>query len=58
MLEDRGYDVIFSEGKFFLRHKATWKAKKVGIHVKNLYILEVDGISTKLPTIGKCEKGM
>ena len=31
MLEDRGYDVVFSEGKFFLRHKGTGKAKKVWI---------------------------
>ena len=31
ILEDRGYDVVFSEGKVFLRHKATGKAKKVGI---------------------------
>ena len=23
MLEDKGYDVVFSEGKVFLRHKAT-----------------------------------
>jgi hypothetical protein len=23
MLEDRGYDVVFSDGKAFLRHKAT-----------------------------------
>ena len=23
MLEDKGYDVVFSEGKAFLRHKAT-----------------------------------
>ena len=26
--------------------------------MKNLYRLEVDGISTKLPTVGKCEKAM
>ena len=58
MLEDRGYDVFFSEGKVFLRHKATRQPKKVGIWVKNLYSLEVDGISTELPTVGKCEKAM
>ena len=58
MLEDRGYDVVFSEGNFFLRHKATGQAKKVWIRVKNLYRLDVDVISTKLPTIGKCEKVM
>ena len=58
MLEDRGYNVVFSDGKVFLRHKATWKSKKIGIHVKNLYRLDVDVISTELPTIGKCEKSM
>ena len=52
MLEDIGYDVVFSEGKFFLRHKETRKSKKVGIRFNNLYRLEVDGISTKLPTVG------
>ena len=34
------------------------QAKKVGIRVKNLYILEVDGISTKLPTIGNYKEDM
>ena len=58
MLEDRGYDVVFSEGKFSLRHKATGQAKKIRIHVNNLYILDVDAISTELQTIGKCEKAM
>ena len=46
MLEDRGYDFVFSEGKVFLRHKAIGQAKKVGIRVKNLYRLELYGIST------------
>ena len=58
MLEDRGNDVVFCEGKVFLRHKAIGQAKKVGIRVKNLYRLEVDGISIELPTVGKCEKAM
>ena len=39
MLEDRGYDVVFSEGKVFLQHKATGKAKNIGIRVKNIYNL-------------------
>eukprot|EP00253_Pinus_taeda_P011151 PITA_11151 len=42
MLEDRGYDVIFSKGKVFLRHIATGQVKKIGIQVKNLYKLEVE----------------
>ena len=58
MLEDKGYEVVFSEGKVFLRHKATGQVKKVGIRAKNLYRLEVDGMSTELPTVGKWEKDM
>ena len=58
MLEDKGYDVVFSEGKVFLRYKATGQVKKVGIRAKNLYRLEVDGMSTELPTVGKCKKDM
>ena len=58
MLEDKGYEVVFREGKVFLRHKATGQVKKVGIRAKNLYRLEVDRISMELPTVGKCEKAM
>ena len=42
MLEDRGYDVIFSNGKVFLRHIATGQVKRIGVQVKNLYKLEVE----------------
>ena len=42
MLEDKGYDVVFSKGKAFLRHIATSQTKRIGIRVKNLYKLEVD----------------
>lgn len=31
MLEDKGYDVVFSEGKAFLRHIATGQTKRIGI---------------------------
>ena len=58
MLEDKGYEVVFREGKVFLRHKATRQVKKVGIQAKNLYRLEVDGMSTELPTVGKREEDM
>ena len=34
------------------------QVKKVGIRAKNLYRLEVDGMSTELPTFGKCKKDM
>ena len=53
MLEDRGYDVFFSSGKAYLRHKATSQVKKIGIQIKNLYKLEVDGCTTMM---GKEEK--
>jgi transposase InsO family protein len=53
MLEDRGYDVVFSSGKSYLRHKAMGQVKKIGIRVKNLYMLEVDGCGAM---IGKVEK--
>ena len=31
MLEDRSYDVVFSSGKAYLRHKATGQVKNIGI---------------------------
>eukprot|EP00253_Pinus_taeda_P014171 PITA_14171 len=42
MLEDKGYDVVFSKGRAFPRHIATGQTKRIGIRVKNLYKLEVD----------------
>ena len=42
VLEDKGYDVVFSKGKVFLRHIGTGQTKRIGIRVKNLYKLEVD----------------
>ena len=53
MLEDRGYDVVFSDGKYFLRHKTMGQAKRIGIRVNNLYKLEVDGCATMM---GKVQK--
>jgi len=41
MLEDRGYDIVFSKGKVFLRHVITGQVKQIGSRVKNLYALEV-----------------
>jgi len=46
MLEDKGYDVVFSKGKAFLRHIAMGQTKRIGIRVKNLYKLEVDDCAT------------
>eukprot|EP00253_Pinus_taeda_P013598 PITA_13598 len=53
MLEDRGYDVIFSKGKVFLHHIATRQVKRIGVRVKNLYKLEVEGCIALSP---KAEK--
>ena len=39
ILEDKGYDVVFSEGKAFLRSKATGETWRIGVRVKNLYQL-------------------
>eukprot|EP00253_Pinus_taeda_P018321 PITA_18321 len=46
MPEDKGYDVVFSKGKVFLRHIGTGQTKRIGIQVNNLYKLEVDDSST------------
>ena len=42
MFEDKGYDVVFSEGKAFLRHKTMGQTNKIGVSIKNLYKMEVD----------------
>lgn len=41
VLEDKGYIVVFSEGKVFLRHVATKKVKEIGYRLKNIYKIEV-----------------
>eukprot|EP00253_Pinus_taeda_P036251 PITA_36251 len=46
MLEDKGYDVVFSLGKVFLRHIGTGQTKQIGIQVKNLYKLQVEDWTT------------
>ena len=43
MLEDKGYDVVFSKGKAFLHSKATGETQRIGVRVNNLYQLQVDG---------------
>eukprot|EP00253_Pinus_taeda_P032069 PITA_32069 len=43
MLEDKGYDVVFSKGKSFLRSKTNGETRKIGVRVRNLYQLHVDG---------------
>ena len=34
MLENRVYDIVFSEGKYFLRHKTMGQTKRIGIQKK------------------------
>ena len=51
MLEDIGYDVVFSDEKYFLRHKTTGKTKKLWIRVKNIYKLEVDGYAAMVGNV-------
>ena len=48
MLEDKGYDVVFSKGKVFLRHITTRQVKQIDSRVKNLYALEVQVPCTTL----------
>jgi hypothetical protein len=48
MLEDRGYGDIFSDGKAFLRHKTMGQVNNIGIQVKNIYKLEVDGCTAMM----------
>lgn len=42
VLEDHGYDVIFSKGKSFLRNIATRQVKQIGVCVRNMYKLDVE----------------
>jgi len=37
MLEDKGYGVVFNEGKDFLHSKTTAETWKIGVQVRNLY---------------------
>eukprot|EP00253_Pinus_taeda_P022012 PITA_22012 len=60
MLEDKGYDVVFSKGKAFLRHISTGQTKRIGIRVKNLYKPEVDdyaALSSKVELVQNQDVG-
>ena len=57
MLEDLGYDVVFSEGKAFLHHKATGRVNNIGVCVKNLYKLDVDGCAKLRSKVGEVVSG-
>ena len=41
MLEDKGYDVVLSKGKAFLRYIPTRQVKQIASRVKNMYALEL-----------------
>ena len=53
MLEDRGYNIVFSNGKSFLRHKTTGQAKRIAFQVKKLYNME---LVVCVAMMGKAEK--
>lgn len=46
ILEDRGYDVIFSKGRAILRHIAIKQVKWIQVRVKDLYKHEVGYCTT------------
>eukprot|EP00253_Pinus_taeda_P029439 PITA_29439 len=52
MLEYKEHDVVFSKGKSFLRSKTTGETRNIGVRVRNLYQLHVDGCATM---VGKAE---
>ncbi len=54
MLEDKGYDVVFSLGKIFLRHISTRHTKQIEIQIKNIYKLQVEdcvALSSKVEVV-------
>ena len=53
VLEDHGYDVVFTKGKSFLRHVATRKVKQNGVCVNNLYKLEVQACVALRSKVGE-----
>jgi len=40
--EDKGYGVVFSKGKAYLKHVATRQVNQIFVQVKHFYKLEVD----------------
>ena len=52
----KGYDVVFSEGKAFLRRKTTGENQKIGVRTKNLYQLQVDGCAAMACKAGEVVK--
>lgn len=53
VLEDHGYDVIFSKGNVFLIHITMGKVKQISAQVKNLYALDVKYACKALRRKGK-----
>lgn len=60
VLEDRGYDAIFSKGKAFLRHIAMGQLKQIEVRVMKLYKLDVEdffALSTMVKKLQGCDVG-
>ena len=55
MLEDCGYNVIFSRGKAFICHISLGQVKWIGVWVKNLYKLDVEDYSTLRTKVKKVQ---
>lgn len=55
ILEDHGYDVVFSKGKSFLRHVAIGQVKQIGFCVNNLYKLEVEACVALSRKVGEVQ---
>ena len=56
MLEDHGYDVIFSKGKAFISHISTTQVNLIRVQVKNLYKLDVEDCATLSTKIDKVQR--
>ena len=55
VLEDHGHDVVFSNGKSFLRNLAIGQVKEIGFCVNYLYKLEVEACIALSCTIGQVQ---
>lgn len=56
ILEECGYDVIFSKQKAFLRHITTGQVKYIGVQVKKLYELNVEDFAALRRKVEKVQR--
>lgn len=54
-LEDKGYDVIFSRGKAYLKHLTYGCKKQIVVRKKNLYLLQFETGTTLSSNIGSAQ---